>query len=773
MRNLHFGLLMVCLFAITDLSAQTPPDLDVASTVSDQSNAVQSVAEQSTAEQNMVQSAVQTTQLTQTSKNTAALTTASKPVQHSQHPSKPRQQSVGQAGLVDPIKIGYQLYLNIPGEAAFEQPFQVDQEGQINLPELGKVKLAGMNRLDAEVMLQQSLAEIYLDIASFYLEIRKRELLVTVLGYVNEPAQVTLPEAGNIQMAVNQAGGLRAGAQLDRMHIRRGDAMLQFDYKAYLDSGDMSLLPILKSGDIVFVPASPLIGNVQVDFDAQTLASSGDASESNLAITLFGELHNPGTFSFKPEMTLVDALMRADGVTRFGDVTKIRVIRDGEPTLFDLKYYLDTGDKSLMPQIKPGTTIFVPIMVDDVDVTARTVYIIGEVKKPGAYEATDDVSFLDILANAGGPTRFAETRQIRLLKESGLTIDFDLQAFTESQSRQAVPDVKPGDVIFVPEKTDLNEKSWLKVPPERAIKIIGAVYRPGRFEWSDEMSLLDLLAHAGGPTKGANITDIRIMKQSEQSQPLFFNLEEYIKQGSDASLLPVLVAGDTVLVEELPHDPKDNKAQWVRQSSDKSIYVFGQVGAPGRYAFELHLNFLDILAAADGPTGQADLKNIRINHRNHSYAKVTHLDLALYFETGDETLLPRVQPGDSIFIPEKDKTWLREPKERHVRLMGAVNNPGRYTFDDSMNLLDLLAEAGGPNNAAMIDKIIVVNNACCKEASSVFDLDQYLKKPNAENMPVLRAGDTVYVPDAEDSIWKSVLGDVWDVVGVLALVGVL
>ncbi len=109
------------------------------------------------------------------------------------------------------------------------------------------------------------------------------------------------------------------------------------------------------------------------------------------------------------------------------------------------------------------------------------------------------------------------------------------------------------------------------------------------------------------------------------------------------------------MIPELPTNPSDNKSQWVRQSPDSSIYIFGQVGAPGRYAFNEQMGFIDILSAADGPTAAADLRNVRIAHRSGSTARVSKLDLALYFETGDETLLPKVLPGDSIYLPEKNR----------------------------------------------------------------------------------------------------------------------
>lgn len=669
--------------------------------------------------------------------------------------------------FAEEIEVGNKLYLYLPGEAEFSEPFEVDKEGAITLPELGRFKVAGLQLDDVQSQLRAALSEMYVAMDDFYVEIHSRDIFINVMGYVNDPSQVSIPKDGNIQMVIARAGGLKPGAQLDRLQIRRGTEMIEFNYKAYLDSGNIDLLPALQSADTVFVPVSPLLGNVQIDFDAQTLSASGDASDSS-AITLLGEVHNPGSFSFKENMSVLDALMRAEGVTRYADVTKIRVIVDKTPVVFDLKAYLDKPNNDTMPELKAGSTIYVPIMVDDVNTTSRTVYIMGEVQKPGAYEAGESTSFLDILANAGGPTRFAETRQIKILTPAGESILFDLQGYSEGIVTAKVPSLNPGDVIFVPEKTDQNEKSWLKVPPKRAIKIIGAILSPGRYEWSPEMDFTDLLAHAGGPTKGANINDIKIVRNGEVTKR--FDLEQYTINDSGKYELPNLMAGDTIIVEELPVDPADNKSQWIRQESSKSIYIMGQVGSPGRYAFNTNMHFIDILAAADGPTDNADLRNIRITHRNGNAARVSKLNLALYFETGDETLFPHVLPGDTIYIPEKDKDWLRTPKEQVVRIMGAVEKPGRYSFDDTMTVLDVLAEAGGPSSSALIDKIVVVNHSCCKEQSRVFDLEEFVKNPNSAYIPVLRAGDTLYVPDKGQDLMSQFKSNFLDFITVVALV---
>ena len=680
----------------------------------------------------------------------------------------------GAAPSGDVLRPGDILKFSVPGEAAFDPTFVIERDGTLVLPEVGRLTLKGLTLEEAKRTSQTALSTVFRDLSRFDVQLKERQLPITVLGYVRKPGPVVLPDGGNVQMAITAAGGLVPGAQLDKLQVRRGDQVLAVDYKKYLDSGDASSLPGLEPLDLVFVPASPLIGNVQIEFDAATLAAGGDAGESKKAVKVFGEVNNPGSFTYKPGNTVVDLIMRAGGVTRYAGVERIRVINQGTPLLFDLKAYLDSGDSSRLPALEGGATIFVPKQEEAISRSASTVYIMGEVFRPGAYEGREGTTFFDILANAGGPTRFAESRQIRILRQDGNVENFDLQAYTEGLASNQQPVIRPGDAIFVPEKTDMNEKSWLKVAPNRAVMVLGQVNQPGRFEWSDEMSLLDLLAHAGGPTEQANTADVRIVPP--RGKPLSFDLDAFVTEGGEVNILPAIRAGYTIMVPELPQDPSDNKSQWVRQSKESSIYVFGQVGAPGRYAFNEHMGLLDILAAADGPTGDADIHNIRISHRNEPIARVTKLDLTDYFETGDEALLPRVLPGDTIYIPEKNRPWLDEKKEHTVRVMGAIAKPGRYRFSEDMTILDLLAEAGGPSSTAYLERIVVVNVAKAKageDQARTFDLEAFMLEPDFSTLPLLRPGDTLFVPDTSSSNWAIFMDGVRDTVSLLSIFAIL
>ena len=682
--------------------------------------------------------------------------------------------SRGAAATLDkslPLRSGDIVSIILPGEISLNKDFQIDHNGQILLPEVGSMTISGMTIGQAASMIRKQLSNAFRDLDRLHLVLKERRLIIQIAGYVKAPGSYNLPGDAGIQAAISAAGGLAQGAQLDKFKIIRNGKDIVFDYKKYLTSGDPSILPDLQPLDQLFVPASAVTGNVQVEFDGRTLAAAGDGGEERNSIKVFGEVNTPAVYSYKPGATIVDMLLRAGGVTRYATVESIKILSNGDPIVFNLQSYLDTGDKKFLPVLAPGATVFVPKQIEEIRVGKHTVYVMGEVAKPGAYDTKEKASFIEILANAGGPTRFADSRQTRILRSDGTVAMIDFVAYTEGKLKN-LPAINPGDAVFIPEKTEnSNEPSWLKIPPSRAIQIIGSVGKPGRYEWSNEMSFFDLLANAAGPTYKADIAHIQILrKENDTAKPIVFNLEEFISKGGSLEKVPKLAAGFVIMVPELPQDPNDNKAQWTRQSPERSIYIIGAVAKPGRYAITPEMRFLDILTAADGPTDKADLRNVRVSHRRTGEGRVTTVNLARYFVTGDDHLLPKIRAGDLIFVPDRNREWLDDPKESTVRVLGAVNKPGRYRFGDEMTILDLLAEAGGPTPAAMQTRILVVNLGCCTQQARMFDLLSFAKTADTRMIPVVRAGDTVYVPDVSQNEAKQTMDFVKDIVGIISSV---
>lgn len=84
---------------------------------------------------------------------------------------------------------------------------------------------------------------------------------------------------------------------------------------------------------------------------------------------------------------------------------------------------------------------------------SRTYYVFGEVMRPGAYALLGDVTALNALGAAGGPTRFASQNDSRLVRpstEGELVYGVHYESMTQSGYGQTNYLLQPGDVIYVP-----------------------------------------------------------------------------------------------------------------------------------------------------------------------------------------------------------------------------------------------------------------------------------------------------------------------------------
>lgn len=678
------------------------------------------------------------------------------------------------------LKEGDEIRISIPNVREFEKDYQIDKDGFVFLPEIGQYSIANKTVKEAEKSLRKDLSKFYKGTKTLSIKITAKNRFVFVLGYVAEPKEILLSSKENIQIAITKAGGVKQGAQLDKLQIKKRDGRsITFNYKKYLDSGREKDLPKLETLDTIFVPASPLIGNVQAEFNLESIRAESGSMDVGNSVTVFGEVHKPGIYNYKDQQGLVEYIMKAGGVTRYGDVAKIRVISGDSPKIFNLKYYLDSGKEDKLIEIKRGSTIYVPIMDKDIEKTGTQVFLMGEIKNAGVYEIKENTTFIDVLGAAGGPSRFADTTQIKIIRENGALIPFNLNNFVNKIGNERIPKLLAGDVILIPEKASYAESAWLKIPPDRAVQVLGAVNNPGRFPWSDEMSVIDLIAHAEGPTQQADLERVKILTygRNNEQHVKYFNLNTVLKEGVDFSTLPKIRAGYTIVFEELPHDPTDNKSKWIRQSAERSVYVFGAVKASGRYAYDEHMSFLDLLAAVEGPSADADINAIQIVHRNSFETEVETFDFGLYMMTGDETLLPKIKMGDTIFVPYNTTEFFNKNSENTIKVMGSVNKTGVYKYNDDMTIIDILAETDGFKEGALLDKVLIVNMSCCETGRSyAFDFEDFMENPDYVKLPVLRPGDIVFVPSKDRGSWDSFMNTVRDAVliaSLLALVGVI
>ena len=79
-------------------------------------------------------------------------------------------------------------------------------------------------------------------------------------------------------------------------------------------------------------------------------------------------------------------------------------------------------------------------------------------------------------------------------------------------------------------------------------------------------------------------------------------------------------------------------------------YIWGQVRKPGLYIVPDDTDLLTLISSAGGPTENANLKKVRIIRASEDGEKIIFVNLSKYIETGNEELIPILQPGDTVVV---------------------------------------------------------------------------------------------------------------------------
>jgi polysaccharide biosynthesis/export protein len=178
-------------------------------------------------------------------------------------------------------------------------------------------------------------------------------------------------------------------------------------------------------------------------------------------IFILGRVTNPGAIFFDRSPTLLEAITRAGSLPVGGmgsekaALTRCAVFRGRDQVAWiDLKALLTGGNLALNLQLRRDDIVYVP------DADDQLVYVLGEVKIPGAIHLTPDMSFLDALSLAGGPTVDASDSKIHLIRPSReLNREIKLDQLLHPDPTQNIA-LEEGDIIYVP-KSRIGKVGYL------------------------------------------------------------------------------------------------------------------------------------------------------------------------------------------------------------------------------------------------------------------------------------------------------------------------
>jgi polysaccharide export outer membrane protein len=162
-------------------------------------------------------------------------------------------------------------------------------------------------------------------------------------------------------------------------------------------------------------------------------------------IVVIGRVENPGVLQFDTPPNLLEALAQAGGLPLLRPeqlLTRCAVIRGDSILWVDVGSLLK-GNLALNIRLQRNDIIYIP------DSTDTPVYVLGEVNSPGVYRLTPQMSFMDALSQAGGPTRDANLSRIHVIRPAdGGHLVFSLMQILKPDPRLNVA-MKEGDIVYV------------------------------------------------------------------------------------------------------------------------------------------------------------------------------------------------------------------------------------------------------------------------------------------------------------------------------------
>lgn len=299
------------------------------------------------------------------------------------------------------------------------------------------------------------------------------------------------------------------------------------------------------------------------------------------------------------------------------------------------------------------------------------VYVVGDVKNPGAYDISSLSTALSALIAAGGPTDTGSYRLLKHFRGKNLVDEIDLYELMLHGVTSAQIHIETGDSILVP-------------PVGAQVTVSGSVRRPAIYELHHEQTLDQILDLAGGVPVSGQLNNVKVERIEAHARKEMLSVNLPQGGGADgasevqAAFKRVQVKdGDIVTVS--PILPFTNQV----------VYLQGHVFRPGKYPFQQGLKVTDVIASFNDllpePADRAEIVRL---HAPELSPTVIGFNLRDVLEK--KVAPPVLQPFDTIRV--MGRYDVDAPK---VSIYGEVLRPGEYPLSDRMTAVDLVRIAGG------------------------------------------------------------------------------
>lgn len=598
-----------------------------------------------------------------------------------------------------------ELVITITGFAYKNYISKISPEGTIQIENLSPIYVNGLSIEQARERIINRLKTLFGGLNSsgggLYADVTLgniRSIKVTVIGEASQPGTYTVASLATAFNVLYACGGPSSIGSLRNIEIIRGGKVIRtLDFYDFLLNGDQKDDILLNEQDIIRIP--------YVD----------------KRVVVAGEVRNPKTFELKKNETLKDVLEYAGGFKEFAYTKTIKVKR-----ATPIEYKIITIDQSEF-------ATFIPQKGDVFDVDALTnkyenlVNIQGAIYRPGNYELEKDMTISQLIKKAEGlrEEAFKDRIIIRRKKENFdpelISLDLNKILLGKAEDFKLIRE----DAVIIKTYDELREN--------RKVEISGQVKNSGSYEFTDNLTIAELVLLSGGFTEGADAANIEVSRRikgdtmgiGREQTIQIFNVDVdrnlNINNGKNSFVLEPF---DKVFVRKLS-----------RYEDQKTVSIGGEVFYQGTYSLlDKEERITDLITKAGGLKTTADLESARFI-RNGEIISV-NLTEAMNNQNSIHNLILR--NGDALSISRRNET---------VSVFGQVYKSLTVPYQNNLNLKDYLDLAGGVTDSAYVKKIYIkYANGSLDRTRSFFGIKVY---------PKIKSGSDIYVPVRRKEQWSS------------------
>jgi len=338
-------------------------------------------------------------------------------------------------------------------------------EGDVLVPMIGPIRADGLTLTEFRRALAAKVETYFRNIELYcYLE-TPALFRVFVTGEVESPGVVAVSGVERVVDALEKAGSVKDKGSLRNITLERGGSTLRVDLLRFLEQGDLKNNPFLRSGDRIHVPPA----------------------QWHAAVS--GRVHKPSGYEIVEGETIADLIALAGGYASEAiedSVLLKRVAGGGEVTMTNV------AKEQLGMPLADGDEISVYDGLKD----RRYVRVSGATMRTGQFELAREEKLSNLIVRAGGFRPEADLTAAYLAREVGPVVKFDLREYMSPEPSKDLS-LEDGDELTIP---------FIATK----VTVGGEVNQPGEFPYSGDLSIVQYIGLAGGPTKDGSVDRIKI-----------------------------------------------------------------------------------------------------------------------------------------------------------------------------------------------------------------------------------------------------------------------